>query len=215
MRVRDVLLPAVATLAPAALLAVETPPRPSPATVRPIAVPTPTIEGIVRGPGGKPIERARVVAQSMNAEPGEQARSTRTDAQGRFQLVAPGRGKHRVRAEAPGLAGRMLGDVVPGTPLTIDLARGGTVEGVVRDGDDANLERLSVGRTLKPGVLRGVKSRGGEELDLVAVRVRRVDLNRLSVAKQQTVRARIFGHAGSESLRWTSLSGAAWTSRPL
>ena len=135
MRARNVLLPAIAALAGSAgALAVETPqPRPSPVAARP--APAPTLEGIVRGPDGKPIEKALVVAMRLGSLIDEPNVSTRTDAQGRFRLDLRSRSKHRVRAEAIGLAGRTLKDVVPGAPLTLDLARGGTIEGVVRDGE--------------------------------------------------------------------------------
>ena len=137
MRARNVLLPAIALLAgSAAALAVETPrPRPSPVASRPRPAPPPTLEGIVRGPDGKPIEKALVIAMALGLTSDEPNVSTRTDAQGRFKLDLRRRARHRVRAEAAGLAGRTLKDVAPGTPVTIGLARGGTIEGIVRDGE--------------------------------------------------------------------------------
>jgi hypothetical protein len=136
MRARYVFLPALAVVglsvaAPASDTPPSPRPRPSPAVATP--TPPPILEGIVRGPDGKPIEKALVIARSLvhlDAPP----LSTRTDARGRFRLDRTSRGKHRVRAEAAGLAGRTIADVVPGAPLTIDLARGGRIEGVVRDG---------------------------------------------------------------------------------
>jgi protocatechuate 3,4-dioxygenase beta subunit len=89
----------------------------------------------VRGPDGQPLAKAFVAARPLSPEPGEPTMGTRTDAQGRFELALRRRGPHRVRVESPGLAGRTLARVEPGTPLTIDLARGAAIEGVVRDGD--------------------------------------------------------------------------------
>jgi hypothetical protein len=98
------------------------------------------LEGIVRGPGQKPIEKALVAAlPTAGSGPFDRGMSfpvaTRTDAQGRFRLPLKKRDPHTVRVESSGLAARTLRNVTPGAPLTIDLARGGTIEGIVRDGD--------------------------------------------------------------------------------
>jgi protocatechuate 3,4-dioxygenase beta subunit len=115
-------------------------PRPAPsqaAGARPIPKPPapPVLEGTVRGPDRKPIEKALVIARPATPEPTDTPVSTRTDADGRFRLTLRVRQPHRVRAEAPGLAGRTLKDVAPGTAVAIDLTAGGTIEGVVRDGE--------------------------------------------------------------------------------
>jgi protocatechuate 3,4-dioxygenase beta subunit len=104
--------------------------RPSP---KPPALPV--LEGIVRGPDRKPIEKALVIARAATSEPTDAPVSTRTDADGRFRLTLRVRQPHRVRAEAPGLAGRTLKDVVPGATVAIDLGAGGAIDGVVRDGE--------------------------------------------------------------------------------
>lgn len=173
------ILPAVtavlAGLAGVAALA-ETPPSPRPRPTAPRAAPRPTpppaLEGTVRGPDGKPIANAFVAARSESPQPGESSVGTRTDAQGRFKLTIRSRATHRVRAESPGLAGRTLTKVAPGTPLTIDLGPGGAIEGVVRDGETGQpaagvrvetWERDAIGTTDEPdaGRIQATTDAGG------------------------------------------------------
>jgi hypothetical protein len=99
------------------------------------------LEGIVRGPDRKPIEKALVAALASGGPmlggrmDRPSAVSTLTDANGRFRLTLRTREPHTVRAEAPGLAAATQRDVVAGTPLAFDLKTGGAIEGTVRDGD--------------------------------------------------------------------------------
>ena len=126
------------------------PPRTRQAPAKPSPAPPPVLEGLVRGPGQKPLEKARVIAMPATGLPGDEPVSTRTDAQGRFKLTLRKGARHLVRAEWPGLAGRTLHDVVPGAPLTIDLAAGGTIEGVVRDGDTGQPAPASASERASP-----------------------------------------------------------------
>src|SRR5262245_49596521 len=132
LRRRSLVLPVIASLVAAAAGAEP------PASRRPVAKPTPApppvLEGVVRGPGTKPLEKALVIAMTSAGRPGDVPVVTRTDAEGRFRLALRSAAKHHVRAESNGLAGRTIPDVVPGAPLTIDLAPGGSIEGIVRDG---------------------------------------------------------------------------------
>jgi protocatechuate 3,4-dioxygenase beta subunit len=108
----------------------------APAKARPTPAAPAVLEGVVRGPDRKPLEKALVIAKSQRLfDPWASPLVARTDAQGRFRLVAPKREPYTVRAEADGLAARTVKDATPGTPLAIDLARGGRIEGTVRDGD--------------------------------------------------------------------------------
>jgi protocatechuate 3,4-dioxygenase beta subunit len=99
------------------------------------------LEGVVRGPDRKPIEKALVAAAPIAPPIGNRfferptPVSTRTDAAGRFRLVLRKNEPQTVRVEAPGLAAATRRDVVPGTPLAFDLTVGGAIEGTVRDGD--------------------------------------------------------------------------------
>jgi hypothetical protein len=96
----------------------------------------------VRGPDRKPVEKALVIASSDSPSATrwftapETPVSTRTDAEGRFRLTLRKGTPQKVRVEASGLAAQVRKAVSPGASLTFDLARGGTIEGVVRDGDD-------------------------------------------------------------------------------
>src|SRR5262249_52476155 len=60
--------------------------------------------------------------------------STRTDASGQFRLAVTSTGWHTVRVEAAGLASRTLPHVRPGEALRIALDKGGSIEGIGRDG---------------------------------------------------------------------------------
>jgi hypothetical protein len=147
-------------------------PRPSPAPARPVApsakaaprakatpAPPPFVEGIVRGPDRKPLEKALVLAV---ADAGPTARffgvreppsSTRTGPDGRFRLTLRAPKPQTVRVEAAGLAAQTRKGVSPGASLAFDLARGGTIEGVVRDGE-----------TGQPVPRARVEARGGDTI---------------------------------------------------
>jgi hypothetical protein len=136
MSVRRSLLPATALLLGTVLDAqTPNPPRSRPRASRPAPTQPLVLEGIVRGPDRKPIDKALVIARSEAPEPNETSLAARTDAQGRFRLTLRSARTHRIRAEAAGLAARTLSGVAPGTSLTIDLAAGGAIEGIVRDAD--------------------------------------------------------------------------------
>jgi hypothetical protein len=145
MRSTASLLSIVAVLALAADGAPQAPPaRPTtqrPPAAKPAPPPVPVLEGVVRGPDRKPVEKALVAArptlstQSPFAPQLPPVVSTRTDANGRFRLVLRTHEAQTVRVEAAGLAAATRKDVVPGTPLAFDLTAGGAIEGTVRDGD--------------------------------------------------------------------------------
>jgi len=105
---------------------------PSKTTVKPAAV-LPVIEGVVRGPDGRPIERAVVVARIIGASRLDVPASARTDSTGAFRLDLKRAGLYNVRVEAKSLAARTLEKVRPGAPLSITLAKGRSLEGTVRD----------------------------------------------------------------------------------
>ena len=95
--------------------------------------PAPVLEGVVEGPDTKPVEKALVAAQTAS-DPSATAVSTYTDANGAFRLSLKSRGPYTVRIEAPGLAGRTLERVRPGSRLVVALQKGGVLQGTVRDG---------------------------------------------------------------------------------
>jgi protocatechuate 3,4-dioxygenase beta subunit len=90
----------------------------------------------VKGPEGKPVEGALVIARKVGAT--DQPLSTRTLADGRFRLPLPRKavGPWDVRVEAKGLAALQLEKVQPGSPLTVTLQKGRVLTGTVRDGSD-------------------------------------------------------------------------------
>jgi protocatechuate 3,4-dioxygenase beta subunit len=94
----------------------------------------PLLEGTVKGPDGKPVENALVVAEP--AQPGMHAPalSARTDAKGAFRIVLKRPGLQNVQVEAKGLAPWKGKKVEPGAPLAVVLDKGLAIEGVVRDG---------------------------------------------------------------------------------
>ena len=102
--------------------------RPSP------PAPPPVLEGTVKGPEGKPVERALVLARPLaGSAAGDVPLHTRSDATGRFRLELKSGRPHEVRVEADGWAPHRLAKVLPGSPLAVVLARGGWIEGTVRD----------------------------------------------------------------------------------
>jgi hypothetical protein len=126
----------------------------------PTPAPVPTLEGVVKGPDGRPLENARVLAEPVRgafpfAGFGTGVPLTaRTDAAGRFRLALRERRPHTVRVEAPGLAAVRLEKVQPGTPVAVTLAKGAWIEGTVRDGGSgAPMGRVVVeAREDRPGV---------------------------------------------------------------
>jgi protocatechuate 3,4-dioxygenase beta subunit len=93
------------------------------------------LSGTVKGPDGKPVAGARVIAKPSRHW-GE-ALVTRTGDAGRFNLAVPPKlGPWDVRVEAPGLAAAQLERVAAGAGLDVRLTRGKTLTGVVRDGRD-------------------------------------------------------------------------------
>ena len=103
------------------------PPRPA-SVVRPAA-----IEGVVKGPDGKPVAGAVVLARRAEGSPYARDRRTATGGDGRFRFDAPEPGPYDLRIEAPGFAARTIRGAAPGTPHQITLDRGGTLEGTVLD----------------------------------------------------------------------------------
>ena len=93
--------------------------------------PPPVFEGSVTGPDSKPIAEAVVMISAGDVF--EPPMVARTDGEGRFRITARRRGPHTVRVESAGLAARTVDKALPGTPLRIALAKGGAIEGVVRD----------------------------------------------------------------------------------
>ena len=84
------------------------------------------------GPDAKPVPDAVVVVTSDDfSNPPLMAR-TGTD--GRFTVQPRRRGPHTVRVEARGLAAQTIEKAVPGVPLRVTLAKGGSIDGIVRDG---------------------------------------------------------------------------------
>jgi protocatechuate 3,4-dioxygenase beta subunit len=105
---------------------------PSKTTVKPAAA-VPFFEGVVKGPDGRPIERALVVARVIGASRLDLPATARTDSTGGFRLALKRAGLYEVRVEAKGLAARTIEKVRSGAPLSITLAKGRSSEGTVRD----------------------------------------------------------------------------------
>jgi hypothetical protein len=115
---------------------IEPPPSPRPAAKpapKATPKPAPTLEGIVKGPDGKPVAGARVFYTDDRAVGFGLALVARTDADGRFRASLKSAALLRVQVEAKGLAGRSFEKVRPGAPLLVTLARGRAIEGRVRD----------------------------------------------------------------------------------
>jgi protocatechuate 3,4-dioxygenase beta subunit len=112
---------------------------PSAASPRPAASPSPVprgpvvIEGTVRGPDGKPAANALVIARDEQAPFPRPPATARAGATGQFRLTVPPAVSYIVRVESAGLAARTIRHVRPGSPLAVILARGATIEGVVRE----------------------------------------------------------------------------------
>src|SRR6185436_12494093 len=106
------------------------PPRPAASAV---PAPSPVLEGTVKGPDGKPVEKALVLVHPQSAPFADAPLTARTDASGRFRLALPRAEPSTVRVQATGLAPRTLPRVRPGVPLAVTLERGRTIEGTVVD----------------------------------------------------------------------------------
>lgn len=91
------------------------------------------LEGTVKGPDGRAIEKALVIARSVSARFDEPSFTTRTDSAGGFRFVFKNADLHNVRVEAKGLAAQRLEKVKPGSPLNVTLQKGGAIEGTVRE----------------------------------------------------------------------------------
>lgn len=105
-------------------------PVPSPKAAPPKPAPPPVFAGTVLGPDAKPVADAVVVAMAAG-EFNDPPIVTRTAADGTFRVTARRRGAHTIRVEARGLAAQTIERAA--TPLRVTLARGGTIEGTVRD----------------------------------------------------------------------------------
>jgi protocatechuate 3,4-dioxygenase beta subunit len=122
----------------AALSALAAEPQASSPSRSPAPRPTPSavIEGIVKGPDGKPVENALVVASSLRFVLGDAPLSARTDAQGAFRLQLKRVAPLHLEIHARGLAPWRNEKVLPGAPLVVSLGKGFAIEGVVRDGNN-------------------------------------------------------------------------------
>ncbi len=110
---------------------------PSPAPPKPSPPPpaTSTLQGSVKGPDAKPLAGAHVRARGVPWSWSEPPVAGVTAADGAFRLSLKGRGPFDVWVEARGFAARHLERVSAAAPLTVALARGGAIEGVVRDAE--------------------------------------------------------------------------------
>src|SRR5262245_46679175 len=104
---------------------------PKPQTAKPSPRPVLSLEGTVRGPDGKPVEKALVIALSGMADFGAGPLTATTDAKGAFRFNLKDAGPYFVRAEAAGLGGATLEKVRPGSPLSVTLTRGSSLQGSV------------------------------------------------------------------------------------
>ncbi len=95
-----------------------------------------TLAGSVRRVGGEPVDGALVSAAVAGAGTADRAEAhTRTDADGRFELLGLGLSEHRVVAEdSRGRRGEHTMELVPGTQMVELILEGGVpVSGRVRD----------------------------------------------------------------------------------
>jgi protocatechuate 3,4-dioxygenase beta subunit len=120
----------------------------------------------VRGPDGRPIAQALVLARDEQPGLGGPPWIARTDDAGHFRInVQPSR-SYLLRVEFAGLAAATVRHVRTGAPVAVTLARGASLEGIVRDSGgtpvaDATVEareeiRTVTGRSIDPesGVVR-------------------------------------------------------------
>ena len=120
--------PAPPATPPAATAAAS--PRPRPLAT---AQPEPVLRGIVKGPDGKPVGKALVIAwepQRGNEPP----LTARTDAAGEFKIAVPGPSSYRLRVESPPLAPHTIDKTGTRGLIAVTMTKGATIEGIVRDG---------------------------------------------------------------------------------
>jgi uncharacterized GH25 family protein len=91
------------------------------------------LAGTVKGPDGKAIEGALIVAAPVGSDE-RLPLTTKTDAEGRFKLALKKAGALDLRIEKQGLAIRRLEKWPSSASLDVQLAKGGVIEGTVRDG---------------------------------------------------------------------------------
>jgi beta-lactamase regulating signal transducer with metallopeptidase domain len=130
---RAAAIKAVKTAIAPVLLSTPTSGTPSTLSATASAKAGPMFTGSVRGPDGKPLANAIVIAWPAKKPFGGAPVVARTDAKGEFRLPVAD-GAHVLRVESPPLAPRDLERAMPGAAITITLAKGGAIEGSVRDG---------------------------------------------------------------------------------
>src|SRR6185503_13472452 len=92
---------------------------PAPGPAKKPAAPPPALEGLVKGPDGKPVAGALVLARPTTSVAGDPPLHARTDANGRFRMELRSDQPCDVRVEAPGLAAQRLEKVRPGAALSV------------------------------------------------------------------------------------------------
>ncbi len=99
--------------------------------------PPPPLHGTVKGPDGKPVAEAQVMARPIAPAfppgPTDAPLTARTDPAGAFRLALRTRGPHTVSVVAKGLAGLTVERAMPGKPLALVLQKGRANQGRVRD----------------------------------------------------------------------------------
>jgi protocatechuate 3,4-dioxygenase beta subunit len=145
--VRAVVLPFIEEAVPQA--AAKTPTAVGPKAER-------ALTGTVRGPDGKPIEGALVIAKPSHEwlEPV----TTTTTVDGRFRLLMPARtvGPWDVTIEKKGLASSSVERVTLGAPMAVVLQKGGVITGTIRDGTDGRPVNGARVAAIRPSPLRYV-----------------------------------------------------------
>ena len=134
-------------------------PAAKPASAAPAAAEA-AVEGTVTDERGKPIDDAIVLTRSETGGQFDAALHGRSDRSGRFRIpVADAAALYRVRVERDGWAPQVHRLVKLGTPMTLTLAPGATLEGVVLDKD-----------TRKPVAGARIEARRAEERLLFVVK---------------------------------------------
>jgi beta-lactamase regulating signal transducer with metallopeptidase domain len=127
---------AVAAVAPSAATPTPAPSAPPSRPTPRATAPTLALYGTVKGPDGKPIDKALVVATGPGRALGVPGRveAVRTDTAGQFRIEAyAGVGPYRLRIEKTPLAMRAIPAVRPGVPIAVALEKGQSLAGTVRD----------------------------------------------------------------------------------
>src|SRR5260221_1803298 len=113
----------------------------------------PVAEGTVRGPDGKPLAGALVIAILERTDFSPPPATTRTDQGGQFRLTLRAASPFTLRVETPGLAARTLRHQQTGSPIAVALTRGSTIEGLVRETSGGTpVPGATAEMTLKPSV---------------------------------------------------------------